>query len=58
MDPDVKLLHIKALCGRILMCTDNEQKLVLADKLVDYISDLDTWLKDGGFLPSDWNARR
>jgi len=56
MDPDETLRQIHMTMRQMALYQNNPTiKVAYADELVEHVINLDTWLKKGGFLPSDWN---
>jgi hypothetical protein len=56
MDPDAALARIRVLAKEILRVPpDTEGEAI---ELAETIDGLDGWLSRGGFLPTDWSAKR
>jgi hypothetical protein len=56
MDPDATLAQIRELMAT--HHTHNDLGEEETAQLVELIDALDEWMTKGGFLPTDWNARR
>lgn len=58
MDPNTCLTHLRAMAQYLLKQLDNGEDVALADvdELASMVENLDTWICDGGFLPTDWSG--
>jgi len=55
MDPNKTLTNIRAILTEMDRARTSEEFTSLADELTWMIKDLDQWLTNGGFLPTEWN---
>lgn len=55
MDPNVLLQLIRDLADEIL---EGKGSAAAAEELAVMVTDLDTWVSHGGFLPREWKPRR
>jgi len=55
MDPNKTLTNIRAILTEMDRARTREEFTSLADELTWMIKDLDQWLTNGGFLPTEWN---
>ena len=55
MDPNKTLTNIRAILIEMDRARTREEFTSLADELTWMIKDLDQWLINGGFLPTEWN---
>lgn len=57
MDPDATLQDIRQTTTRIENDPGNNDTADMW-RLVDLVSELDSWLSGGGFLPTDWHRAK
>ena len=57
MDPNAVLANMREFAAKILAseAEDGRESFAAVD-LAAAVENLDTWLKGGGFLPSEWNS--
>ncbi len=58
MDVNETLARIRASMSELTIARDVETSAWLGAQLADSVRDLDEWLSQGGFLPTDWMAPR
>lgn len=54
MDPNACLAQIRDILKSFDSAKDDEEMAGLGSELVDYVSSMDTWLSQGGYLPDAW----
>ena len=55
MDPDVCLDNIHDTIEKIDWAGNDSEIAVYVEDLAGYIEAMDSWLSNGGFLPSKWS---
>jgi hypothetical protein len=60
MDPTANLAEQLELASNIIAMSEAGDDIhkVEALRLAELVEDLDSWLRGGGFLPSDWRKAR
>jgi hypothetical protein len=56
MDPNEALRLIRLTIAQMRVDESPAVKMAHAEEIVEYFEALDNWLKNDGFLPSDWES--
>ena len=56
MDPDELLVALRDCAQDLINGTDEYTFAETVNTMVEQFEALDTWLTNGGFLPSDWDG--
>lgn len=54
MDPNAALARIRELIKDMNTASDDLEAAMIGSELATHVEGLDTWLKQGGFLPHEW----
>lgn len=54
MDPNACLAHIRGIVKSFDSAQSDEDMAGLGSELLDYVSSMDTWISQGGYLPDAW----
>lgn len=61
MDPDVTLARLRILATAVKNAVDSGMETMptaVPDEMAELVNALDGWISKGGFLPSDWRAKK
>lgn len=58
MDPDELLVALRDCAQDIINGTDEYTFAETANTMAEKFEALDTWITNGGFLPSDWQSQK
>jgi len=58
MDPNATLAELRKYAAAGIPADTRRVQLQALDRMCELVQALDEWLTKGGFLPTDWSAKR